>query len=464
MKLTRKDGSTRNRDLLLGVIAAIAAGLVCWLIFDLPRPATMTAAVTALCALWWVFEPLPIPATSLIPFAAFPLLGVLDHKRVATAYGHHVILLLMGGFMLSVAIEKSGLHRRMALGMVRLTGGAGRRLVLGFMIASWACSMWISNTATTLMLLPVVLAVIQSQDDGELAVPLLLGIAYAASIGGMATPIGTPPNAIFMAIYEKHTGNEVSFLEWMRIGVPAAAVLLPIAWLWLTRSVPAGEPARLPHPGPWSAAERRVLIVFALTAAAWIFRAAPMGGWSELLGIGEAGDSTVALAAVLVLFLVPDGEDGQLLDWETARSIPWGLLILFGGGIAISLAFKDSGLSAAMGQALGQLANWPLFAMIGVICVSVTFLTEVTSNTASTNLLMPVLASAAAAAAVEPRLLMVPAALSASCAFMLPVATAPNAIVHGSGYVTTSRMAREGIVLNLAIALALTVICTILLG
>lgn len=453
----------RSRDLLIGVSAAAAAGALCRLGFDLSEQASVTAAITTLCAVWWVLEPIPIPATSLIPFAAFPLTGVLSHKTVATAYGHHIILLLMGGFMLSVAIEKSGVHRRMALGMVRVTGGAGRRLVLGFMLASWACSMWISNTATTLMLLPVVLAVVRGQDDPGLAVPLLLGVAYGASIGGVATPIGTPPNVIFMSIYEKHTGIEVSFLDWMRIGVPAAIVLLPIAWLWLTRGLRAGEPAVIERPGAWSAAERRVLAVFVITALAWIFRGAPMGGWSAWFGVTEAGDSTVALAAVIALFIIPDGDGGQLLDWPTAAKIPWGLLLLFGGGIAISLGFKASGLSEAMGQGLGQLADWPLVVMIGIICLSVTFLTEVTSNTASTTLLMPVLASAATAAAVDPRLLMVPAALSASCAFMLPVATAPNAIVHGTGYVSTSRMAREGIVLNVVIAAALTAICTLLL-
>jgi len=418
-----------------------------------------------------VLEPVPIPVTSLVPFGAFPLVGVLSHKQVAASYGHHMILLLMGGFMLSTAVEHSGVHRRLALGMVRLAGGGGRRLVLGFMIASAVCSMWISNTATTLMLLPVAVAVIQGSGgsrksgplaDNALGIPLLLGIAYAASIGGMATPIGTPPNVIFMGIYEKHTGSAISFLDWMKIGLPVVCVLIPIVWLFLTRRLGGVRAPELPVVGVWSSAERRVLVVFALTAAAWIFRTEPFGGWSALIGATGAGDSTVALVAVVVLCLVPDGDDGYLLDWDTAKTIPWGLLLLFGGGLAISAGFEASGLSDALGQALAGIADWPTVALTAIICLSVTFLTEVTSNTATTTLLMPVLIAAAAAASVDPMRLMVPATLSASCAFMLPVATAPNAIVS-SGGVPTARMAREGIALNLIGAIAITFACSLML-
>ncbi|EAR20353.1 SLC13 family permease [Nitrococcus mobilis] len=452
----------RGLRLALGAVAAGAAAGAA-LASDLPPAACWTAAITGLCATWWVLEPIPIPATSLIPFAAFPLAGVVDHARIAQAYGHTLVLLLLGGFMLSKAVEKSRLHRRLALGMVRVCGGGGRRLVLGFMFASWVCSMWISNTATTLMLLPVALAVLESREAKPTAVPLLLGLAYAASIGGMATPIGTPPNVIFMAVYEQATGETVHFLEWMTIGLPAAALLLPIAWLWVTRSL-GGTPApTIPHLGPWRAPEARVLVVFGLTAAAWIFRTEPFGGWSGLFGVGTASDSTVAMAAVVVLFLLPDGEGGQLLDWKTARTIPWGLLILFGGGIAISTAFEASGLSSTLGEALGGVATWPLVAVILILCLAVTFMTEVTSNTATTNLLMPVLASAAIGAGLAPERLMLPAALSASCAFMLPVATAPNAIVAGSGYVHTADMAREGAVLNVLGAMTLTAVCSLLL-
>lgn len=456
--------SARARGLLIGVVAAALCGGAA-LGFELGAAAAWTAAITGLCAAWWVLEPLPIPVTSLIPFATFPLVGVLDHRQVAAAYGHTMILLLLGGFMLSTAVERSGVHRRLALGMVRIAGGGSRRLVLGFMLASALCSMWISNTATTLMLLPVALAVVGGSDGGSrIAGPLLLGIAYAASIGGMATPIGTPPNVIFMSHYEETTGVAVSFLDWMMIGVPAAALLIPVAWLRLTRNLHGVAAPLLPRLGEWRRGELRVLIVFAITAAAWIFRAEPLGGWSGLIGVEGVGDSTVALAAVVVMFLVPDGEGGQLLDWETAVSIPWGLLLLFGGGLALSAGFAASGLSVALGQALGGIADWPLVALTAVICLGVTFLTEVTSNTATTNLLMPILAATAGAAQIEPMAFMVPATLSASCAFMLPVATAPNAIVAGSGRVPTRLMAREGLVLNIIGAIAITAVCSLLIG
>jgi sodium-dependent dicarboxylate transporter 2/3/5 len=458
--------STKRRRIMLalgptlGVVLALAmygAGLA--------APAAWCAGITGVCATWWVTEPIPIPATSLIPFATFPLVGVLDHTEVATAYGHSLILLLLGGFMLSMGMEKSGAHRRLALGMVRLVGGVGgRRLVLGFMVAAAVLSMWISNTATTLMLLPVALAVIQQADDEKLTVPLLLGTAYAASVGGIGTPVGTPPNVILMGVYQEHTGKEISFLSWMTIGVPVVLAMLPLMWLWLTRGLgPAKRELDLPHPGPWRPSEKRVLVVFFLTAMAWVTRSDPFGGWSALIGAEGTGDATVALTAVVVLFLVPDGEGSQLLDWPTAAKIPWGLLILFGGGIAIARGFGKSGLSQALGNLLSALASWPLVLMLIIIALSVTFLTEVTSNTATTSLLMPILAAAASAAAVDPRLLMVPAAISASCAFMLPVATAPNAIVFGTERFSTRRMASEGFALNLLGAAVITTVCYLLL-
>jgi len=452
-----------RRALVLGPVLAAAVGVAARLA-GLPAPACWTAAVTALCAAWWVLEPIPIPATSIIPFAVFPLTGVLTHGDVATAYGHTLILLLLGGFMLSVGMEKSGAHRRIAFLMLRLTGSRGRRrIVLGFMLATAVCSMWISNTATTLMLLPVAAAVLEQDPEGKLEVPLLLGIAYAASIGGMGTPVGTPPNVIFLGIYLEQTGVEVGFLRWMMIGIPAVLVLLPAAWFLLTRSLPRGRPFDLPQPGAWRSPERRILVLFAITALAWITRTAPFGGWSAWFSMPGAGDSTVALFMVVVLFLFPDGEGSRLLDWKTANRIPWGLLILFGGGIAIARGFQESGLSAALGEALSGLSGWAPVLLTFTVCLSVTFLTEVTSNTATTTLLMPILAAAGLAAGIDPAFLMIPAALSASCAFMLPVATAPNAIVFGTGRVAVHRMAREGLALNLAGAVLLTTVCTLLL-
>jgi sodium-dependent dicarboxylate transporter 2/3/5 len=466
---------TEKTKFRLALVGGPALGIAMGLLtlgLGLDAKAAWTAAITALCAAWWVTEPIPIPATSIIPFAAFPLTGVLDHRAVATAYGHTLILLLLGGFILSTAMASSGAHKRLAVGMVRMVGGTGgRRLVLGFMLATAVCSMWISNTATTLMLLPVALAVLE-QDEASgggdtLKVPLLLGIAYAASIGGMGTPVGTPPNVIFMGIYKEATGNEIAFIDWMTIGIPAVLLLIPVTWFFLTRRLEGGRSLDLPVLGDWRTAEKRVLWVFLITAMLWVCRTAPLGGWSALLDVPGAGDSTVALGAVVVLFLLPDGEGGRMLDWETASRIPWGLLLLFGGGIAIARGFEASGLSTALG---GWLANdlgittWSVIAMTLTICLAVTFLTEITSNTATTTLLMPVLAAAGIAAGIDPAALMIPAALSASCAFMLPVATAPNAIVFGTDMVSTKRMAREGFALNLVGAVVITAVASSLIG
>jgi len=270
-----------------------------------------------------------------------------------------------------------------------------------------------------------------------------------------------------MGVYREVTGEEISFLRWMGIGLPVVVILLPLTWWMLTRKLEFKGHLEVDALGPWRRPERRVLIVFFVTALLWVTRTAPFGGWSGLLGTPGVGDSTVALGAVVALFLLPDGEGKQMLDWETANEIPWGLLILFGGGIAIARAFDASGLSNALGNFLANdlgLATWPILAMMAVLCLCVTFMTEVTSNTASTTLLMPILAAAAVAAAIDPRLLMIPAALSASCAFMLPVATAPNAIVFGTGRVTTRQMARTGFWLNLTGVVVISLLCSVLLG
>ncbi|MGD2130795.1 MAG: SLC13 family permease [Lysobacterales bacterium] len=423
--------------------------------------AAVTASVTLLCAIWWIFEPVPIPFTSLIPLALFPLFGVLTPAQVGQAFGSPLILLLMGGFMLSTAMADSGAHRRLALRMVNLFGGGSARgLVLGFMTASALLSMWISNTATTLMLLPVALAVLE-QTERKLALPLLLGIAYAASVGGLGTPIGTPPNLIFMQVHLDRFGTTPSFPEWMTWGVPVVLLFVPIAGLWLTRGVRLEAPVRLPRVGPWRPAEKRVLAMFALTAVAWITRQAPFGGWSGWLGLPQANDASVALIAVVLMAALPNGEGGRLLRWEAARSIPWGVLLLFAGGIAIASAFVHSGLADILAGHLTALTALPTWLLVLSICLGVTFLTEVTSNTATASLLMPLLAATAASTGIAPMLLMIPAVLSASCAFMLPVATAPNAIVYGSGKLTVRDMARSGFVLNLAGAVIITVVSLI---
>ncbi len=450
--------------LLLGPLLAIGVGIACSAA-DLAQPAVLTAALTAWCAAWWVTEAIPIPATSLIPFVGFPAFGLLSPKDLAGAYGHPLILLLLGGFLLSSAMESSGAHRGVALSLLRAIGNRSeKQLVLAFMICSAALSMWISNTATTLMLLPVALAVIaQHGARPELAKSLLLGIAYAASIGGLGTPIGTPPNVIFMGVYREHSGQELSFLQWMAIGIPATVTLLPVAWLVLTKRL-RGVGADIPiERVRWTRGQRRVLWVFALTAALWMTRKEPFGGWAAWLPQSTADDGTVALGAALLLFVLPNGEGGRMLDWEQTRRLPWGLMLLFAGGIAIAKAFDASGLSQTIGYGLAGFASLPKVVMIGLLCLLVTFLTEVTSNTAITTLLMPILAAAAAAAGQDARLMMVPAALSASCAFMLPVATVPNAIVFGTEHITITDMSRAGLKLNLLGTCALTLLCTVLL-
>ncbi|MBB5517263.1 SLC13 family permease [Amphiplicatus metriothermophilus] len=429
-----------------------------------PEKIVWTAAITALTAFWWVTEALPIPATSLVPFALFPMAGVLDQSEAASALGSYVILLLMASFMLSKALERSGAHERLALYMIRIVGFSGRRVVFGFMIASALLSMWISNTATTLMLSTLALAILARTDDARLAAPLLLGIAYAASLGGTGTLIGTPPNLIFADAYLKATGEEFLFARWMGIGIPVVALGVPAMALWLTRSMGGVKAPALREPGPWRKEEVRTLIVFAVAILAWITRSAPFGGWAGLFGIEAAGDSTVATLAVVAMFLVPNGRGGALLDWKSASDIPWGMLLLFAGGICIAAAFRASGLDAVIGEGLQGLSGAPVFFMILGLCLSVTFLTEITSNTATANLLMPLLAAVAAGTGLAPELLMIPAAISASCAFMLPVATAPNAIVYATGRVPIARMAREGVALNFIVALVVASVCWTMLG
>ena len=440
--------------------------LVFWLLNTPEQDSAIafTAAITIWTAVWWIFEPIPIPATSLLPLALFPAVGVLTPTEVGAAYGSPLVLLLMGGFILSTAMERSGAHRRVALTMVNLFGGSSsKRLVFGFMAAAALLSMWISNTATTLMLLPVAMAVLEKAPDKKLAIPLLLGIAYASSIGGIGTPIGTPPNLVFQQVYAETVGSEIGFLTWMSWGVPVVLIFVPITALWLTRGLDYQGSFILPAVGTWQSAERRVLIVFALTALAWVTRSQPFGGWSTFLNVPGINDAGVAMLAVVVMFLVPDGRGERLLNWESAAKIPWGMLILFGGGIAIAKAFVASGLSQQLGIWLTQLATLDLFLLILAICLTITFMTEITSNTATTTLMLPILAAAALAAEIPPEILMVPAAMSASCAFMLPVATAPNTIMFSTGAFQIRTMVKEGLALNLIGALLITSACRLLI-
>lgn len=443
--------SPRLANMALFLAPLISLGVTFWLMdAGWPPERAMTLGITLLTASWWIFEPIPIPVTSFIPIASFPLLGILTANEVGQSYGSPLILLLLGGFILSTALAKNNAHKRIAIAMVRAFGqGSKRGLVFGFMVASAFLSMWISNTATTLMLLPVALAVLDSAEDKKLAIPLLLGIAYAASVGGIGTPIGTPPNLIFMKVYGDLIGETPTFTQWMKWAVPVVIIFVPIIALWLTRNLKGKGEFQLPELKAWSAAEIRVVAVFFVTAVLWITRKEPFGGWSALFGLPNASDGSIALLAVVSLFIVPDGKGGKLLDWKTANQIPWGVLMLFAGGIAIAKAFTVTGLSQVIGEALSTFTTLPIILVILALALCITFLTEITSNTATTTLLMPILAATAISAQIDPLLLMIPAAMSASCAFMLPVATAPNAVIFGSEKIPLERMMKEGFALNL---------------
>lgn len=443
---------------------AVVVAILMWLV-GLPTPATITGGITTLVVVWWMLEPIPIPVTSLIPLFAFPLMGVVGIKDVASAYGHPLILLLLGGFILSTAMAKSGAHQRLAFLMLRVFGATnGRRLVIGFMATAALLSMWMSNTATTLMLLPVAIAILDRVNDPRLVAPLLLGTAHAASVGGIGTPIGTPPNAVFIAVYEETTGIQMGFWDWMVMGIPVVILVVPLLAFWLTRHLNYKTQIELPPVGTWTSAEIRVLTIFAMTALLWIFRKNPFGGWSTFFPPGATSDYMVAFFSITVLFLVPDGKGGKLLDWETATKIPWGMLILFGAGLTIAKAFESSGLSEIFATQLQSLDLLPIFLVVILICIGVTFLTEATSNTATTTLLMPILAATAVALAVDPKYLMIPATMSASCAFMLPVATPPNVVVFSTGKFPIEKMAQEGFVLNLIGAAVISTLCILYFG
>ena len=451
-----------STSIIPGLVAAVMAGLLSHLL-DQSQAASITSAVAILCVFWWIFEPIPIPVTSLVPMALLPLLGVISPADVGAAYGSPLILLLMGGFLLSKGMESTGAHTRIALTVVRLVGAnEPRRLILGFMLAAALLSMWISNTATVLMLLPVALAVIASSSAPKaLAPPLLLGLAWACSIGGLGTPIGTPPTLIFMQVYEETTGTAVSFSEWMTWGIPVVAVMVPTIALFLARQVPNDLTVALPDTGEWRSAEKRVLAIFALTALAWMTRTEPFGGWREWLDMPMANDAAVAFCAVIAMFVSRDKTGEPLISWEQASAIPWGVLLLFAGGITLAKGFVASGLSTQVGELLANLALVPTLFAIVMVAILVTALTEATSNTATTALLMPILAAASMAAHIDPLILMVPAAMSASCAFMLPVATAPNAVVFGTGQIGIQTMVRWGIWVNV---LGVVVISAVVFG
>jgi sodium-dependent dicarboxylate transporter 2/3/5 len=487
----------RRLGLGLGLGAAVLVHLV--MPADVPAGAKLTAATAVLMAVWWMTEALPIPATALVPLVVFPVLNTeVGFDDVGASYGNNIIFLFMGGFMLALAMQRWNLHRRIALAIVGTIGASPSLLVLGFMVATGFISMWVSNTATAVMMLPIGVSVLvlvnrlrledaerRGEDPGEGVDPeldadggagaagtpssavrsnfgtaLMLGIAYAASIGSLATLIGTPPNALLAAHMSQEFGITIGFGRWMVVGAPIAVVFLVIAWLLLTKVIFRPEISEIPGGaelireerrklGPISAGEIRVLGVFVLAALSWVF--IPLI-W-QILDAGDPpiGDAGIAMVVALLLFVLPAGaaRGVRLLDWESAVELPWGVLLLFGGGLALSAQFSSSGLTDWIGEVTAGIGGLPVVLIVAIVAAGILFLTELTSNTATAATFLPVATAVAVGIGVDPMLLAIPVAIAATCAFMLPVATPPNAIAYGSGYVRIPQMAKAGLWLNL---------------
>ncbi|NMA09520.1 MAG: SLC13/DASS family transporter [Methanomicrobiales archaeon] len=470
------------------VAIIVASLLVFFAILAIPVDPTVlapearsVAAVTVLMILLWGTGVIPLEATALLPLVLFPALGVLSPVKVAESYGNEVIFLFLGGFIIAMSMQRWNLHRRIALHIIRIVGTSPRRLVLGFMVATAFLSMWISNTATAMMMIPIAVAIIltiipgtdktlESLDGKEQALArcLIISIPYAASIGGIATIIGTPPNGIFISQLATifPDAPTIDFFTWMKFGVPFAAIFIIIAWLWLTQVPYRRMVATLPSAkglireelaklGQISTGERWTLIVFALTALAWIFAQTKDIGGFVIPGLDMIfpgiKDSTIAIFGALLLFVLPvDPKEGIFtMDWEWAVKIPWGILLLFGGGIALSNGFIQSGLAAAIVESLTLIHGLPIVILVFVVALGVSLATEVSSNTAMAAVLMPIMAVTAISVEVNPVILMMTAAVCASMAFMLPVATPPNAVAYGSGYVTARDLLRSGWALDL---------------
>ncbi|PKP44516.1 MAG: anion transporter [Bacteroidetes bacterium HGW-Bacteroidetes-13] len=423
-------------------------------------------ACTLWIAIWWITEAIPIAVTSMLPVIIFPLTGAMSIQDTTSSFGDKYIFLYIGGFVLSIAIEKWSLHKRIALNIINAIGTNSSSIVLGFMIATGFLSMWISNTATAVMMMPIGLAIVKQFEDHPdtqenenliFGKALMLAIAYSASIGGISTLIGTPPNVIFAGVIQKFYHVEISFMQWFKIGFPVAVVLMTFCWFYLVKVAfkldkqrfPGGKTEiqrQLQKLGTIKFEEKAIFIVFVLTALAWITRGFVL---SKL--IPGIDDTIIAMVAAVILFLIPSKRDkGQmLLTWKEAERLPWGILLLFGGGLAIASGFESTGLASWIGNQITIFQGVTLLVLLIIIVTMVNFLTEITSNLATTAMLLPVLVPVAAVLNESPYVLMVGATLAASCAFMLPVATPPNAVVFGSGYLRIPDMIRKGIVMNI---------------
>lgn len=443
----------------------------------MPGEAWLVAGVGIWMATWWSTEAIPVAATAFLPLVSFPLLQVMPVKAVAQSYAHPTIFLFMGAFVLALAVEKWSLHRRIALTVLSKTGTDGRKLILGFMLAAALLSMWMTNTSTAMMLLPIAASVaamvaeksvgVSDADKHRFQVALLLALAYATTIGGMSTIIGTPPNVLLAGFVEETYDRQIAFFDWMLIGLPLALVLLPLGWLVLTRvafrvDIPASpEVAEVirnmrVEMGVMSAPERRVGLLFLMVVVLWMSRKW-LNTVSGLEGLSDAG---IVMAVALLLFVIPSkkGSASRLMDWEDVARLPWGVLILFGGGLALAAQVSGSGLAVWLGESLLPVANLGTLVLIGAAAGLVVFLTELTSNLATTATFLPVIAAIAAQSGIEPLVLCVPVTLAASCAFMLPVATPPNAIVFSSGVLTIPEMVRAGFFMNLVALFVLTLL------
>jgi solute carrier family 13 (sodium-dependent dicarboxylate transporter), member 2/3/5 len=439
-----------------------------------------TAAIGAWMALWWMTEAIPLAATALLPVVLFPLTGVLPAAQALRPYASDIVFLFMGGFMIGLAMQRWNLHTRIALGIVRIVGTAPKRLVAGFMLATAALSLWISNTAATVMLLPVGISTMEllrrhvDTEDPAVAIAmrnlgtcLMLGIAYGASIGGLGTLIGSPPNLVLANYARAELGQDITMLDWMRIGIPLVVVLLPLTWLYLTRvvfpvrlQVPASARAEihaeLDTLGPMQRGERIVLVVFTCTALGWIFRPQI----AALTGAEGLNDTVIAMLGALALFLIPVDFRRRVfaLDWDTAQKLPWGILLLFGGGLSLAAAISANGVDAWLASGFSGLAGVRTLWVLLAAATLVIFLTELSSNTAVANTFIPILAAAAIGLGIDPMPVLFAAALAATCAFMLPVATPPNAIVFASGMVSIGQMLRAGLGLNLLAILMIALV------
>lgn len=468
-------------------VGLFAGAVIFLIILILPLPESMppaalkVGAISSLMAIWWLTEAIPIPATALLPLALFPLLGVMNSKQASAPYANHLIFLFLGGFFIAIAMEKWNLHKRIALYIIKLVGTSPNRIILGFMISTAFLSMWISNTATAMMMVPVAMAIIKQSaeiikknnphgintEPGKFnfGTALMLSIAYAASIGGVATIIGTPPNTILVGLIESMYHKQIAFSDWMLIGVPLATVMLFISWIYLTKFALKPEISELPGGrktileevrklGKITSEERKVLIVFIFVAVSWIVRGFIQTG-SQMMH-----DSTIAVIGAILLFITPaDFKKGIfILDWEAAKKVPWDIILLFGGGLSLAQGFIKSGLAKWIGYQLTGLQGTSYIILIIIIITVVIFLTEITSNTATSAMLIPVMGSIAIAMSIHPYGPMIATCIAASYAFMLPVATPPNAVVFGSKYVSILTMAKVGIIMNVIGIIIITIL------